>query len=278
MDKNTDLKKALEGDIKAFQRLFSAFQPQLKSYLYRLLTDRYDTDDLTHDTFVRAFDKIATFKGQSSFKTWVFQIATNLAYAYLNKKKRWLPDAQDKSKSLAMSSKEIAATFLQVHQTSARGVYEIREHIDFCFTCIAKTLTIEQQIAIILKDIYSFSRKEIGMVINKSEGVVKHLLFDGRKIMIEIFDNRCALINKEGTCHQCTELAGIYNPKQTKQAELTKVKMIKAANKESSEKLYDLRANLVAAIDPLSCSGADMQDVIMQCTRQAIGEVEVLKV
>ncbi|MBC7892290.1 MAG: helix-turn-helix domain-containing protein, partial [Sphingobacteriaceae bacterium] len=39
------LKKAKNGDINAFQELFSAFQPQLKSYLYRLVTDRDDAED-----------------------------------------------------------------------------------------------------------------------------------------------------------------------------------------------------------------------------------------
>lgn len=274
---NYDLKKAKEGDINAFQTLFAEFQPQLKSYLYRLLTDRNDTDDLTHDTFVKAFDKISTFKGNSSFKTWVFQIATNLAYDYLKKKKRWLPNAQDQAKSLAMSSEYIQQLFVMTNQTSNHGRYEVKEHIDFCFTCISKTLTLEEQIAIILKDIYSFSRKEIASVLAKTEGVVKHLLFNGRKTMIEIFDNRCALINKNGACHQCTELAGIYNPKQAEQEELMKIKLVKSANKESNEKLYQLRADLVAAIDPLNSKGADMQDIIMQCTRLAIDEIETIQ-
>lgn len=274
---NTNLKKALEGDINAFQSLFAEFQPQLKSYLYRLLTDRNDTDDLTHDTFVKAFDKISTFKGNSAFKTWVFQIATNLAYDFLKKKKRWLPNAQDQAKSLAMSTEYIQQLFAMTNQTSNRGRYEVKEHIDFCFTCISKTLTLEEQIAIILKDIYAFSRTEIADILGKTEGVVKHLLFNGRKTMIEIFDNRCALINKNGACHQCTELAGIYNPKQTKQEELIKIKMVKSSEKESKEKLYQLRSDLVAAIDPLNSEGADMQDIIMQCTRLAIDEIETIK-
>ncbi|RMB63513.1 RNA polymerase sigma factor [Dokdonia sinensis] len=274
---NNNLKKALEGDIKAFQSLFAEFQPQLKSYLYRLLTDRNDTDDLTHDTFVKAFDKISTFKGNSAFKTWVFQIATNLAYDFLKKKKRWLPNAQDQAKSLAMSTEYIQQLFVMTNQTSNRGRYEVKEHIDFCFTCISKTLTLEEQIAIILKDIYSFSRTEIVDILGKTEGVVKHLLFNGRKTMIEIFDNRCALINKNGACHQCTELAGIYNPKQTKQEELMKIKMVKYSKKEPKEKLYQLRADLVAAIDPLNSEGADMQDIIMQCTRLAIDEIETIQ-
>ncbi len=274
--KNT-LKKALEGDINAFQRLFAEFQPQLKSYLYRLLTDRNDTDDLTHDTFVKAFDKISTFKGNSAFKTWVFQIATNLAYDFLKKKKRWLPNAQDQAKSLAMSTEYIQQLFVMTHQTANRGRYEIKEHIDFCFTCISKTLTLEEQIALILKDIYGFSRNEIADILGKTEGVVKHLLFNGRKTMIEIFDHRCALINKNGACHQCTELAGIYNPKQTRQEELMKVKMIKSSKTASKENLYRLRADLVAAIDPLNSEGADMQDINMQCTRLAINEVETIQ-
>lgn len=274
---NNELRKALEGDIKAFQSLFGEFQPQLKSYLYRLLADRNDTDDLTHDTFVKAFDKISTFKGGSTFKTWVFQIATHLAYDFLKKKKRWMPDAQDQSKSLAMTTEYIQQLFVMTNQTSKRGRYEVKEHIDFCFTCISKTLTLEEQIAIILKDIYAFSRTEIADILQKTEGVVKHLLFNGRKTMIEVFDHRCALINKNGVCHQCTELAGIYNPKQTKQEELMKIKMIKSSENESNEKLYQLRTDLVAAIDPLNSEGADMQDIIMQCTRLAIDEIETIE-
>jgi len=270
--KNDTLKKAINGDIHAFQDLFLEFQPQLKSYLYRLLTDRNDVEDLAQDTFVKAYDKISSFRGSSSFKTWVFQVATNLAFDFLRKRKRWQPDAQDKAKVLAMSSLEIAEAFRTVNQYSPYGRYDVMEHIDFCFTCISKTLTIEQQIALILKDIYAFSRKEIAQILEKTEGVVKHLLHEGRKLMMDIFDQRCALINKNGSCHQCTELAGIYNPKQVEQTELMKIAMVAEVEDSSKQRLYELRTNLAAHIDPLNSPGADMQDIIMQCTRQAIGE------
>ncbi|MEO0333234.1 MAG: sigma-70 family RNA polymerase sigma factor [Bacteroidota bacterium] len=274
--KEDTLKKAINGDINAFQQLFLEFQAPLKSYLYRLLTDRNDVDDLAQDTFVKAFDKIDTFTGASSLKTWVFRIATNLAYDFLRNRKHWAPDAQDKARSLAMSTPEIGEAFVYVHRHSPYGAYDVREHIDFCFTCIAKTLTIEQQVALILKDIYHFSRKEISEIMDKTEGVVKHLLFDARQLMINIFDQRCALINKDGVCHQCTELAGIYNPKQTQREELLKIKMVAEAESSGKRRLYELRSQLAAEIDPLRSEGADMQDIIMQCTRQAVGEIESL--
>lgn len=271
------LKKALNGDINAFQTLFTEFQNQLKSYLYRLLTDRNDTEDLIHDTFIKAFDKISTFKGNSSLKTWVFQIATNLAYDHLKKYKRWQVDAQDKAKVLAGGSADIQKAFHFINLTSTSGVYELKEHIDFCFTCISKTLPIENQVALILKDMYGFSVTDICLIIEKSLGVVKHLLIDARKTMTTIFENRCALINKNGVCHQCSELNGFFNPKQNQQEELIKLDLVKASKKFNRRELYNLRTTLVREIDPLRSNGTDIQDMIMKCTRMAIGELKSLQ-
>jgi RNA polymerase sigma-70 factor (ECF subfamily) len=266
------LKSALKGDINAFQTLFAEFQNQLKSYLYRLLTDRNDVDDLAHDTFIRAFDKLSTFKQDSSLKTWVFAIATHLAYDHLKKLKRWPADAQDQGANLAINTMEIAQTFRNVHQTSHTGAYEIIEHIDFCFTCISKTLPIENQVALILKDIYDFPIKEICLILDQTEGVVKHLLNDARSTMTGIYEHRCALINKNGVCDQCSQLNGIFNPKQDQQEQRMKLEMTKGSEKYNREELYALRAQLVKAIDPLHSTGTDLQDIILRCTRTAIGE------
>jgi RNA polymerase sigma-70 factor (ECF subfamily) len=268
------LKQAVQGDINAFQTLFAAFQNQLKSYLYRLLTNRNDAEDLTHDTFVKAFDKIGTFRGEASLKTWVFQIATHLAYNHLRKYKRWQPDAQDRAKALALSNREVYDAINRASHAIGEGAYEMREHIDFCFTCISKTLPIEGQVALILKEVYDFKVSEIMQIINQTEGVVKHLLIDSRKTMVTIFDHRCALINKQGVCNQCSELNGVHNPKQNQQEALMKLELVKASKKHNREALFEMRTQLVKSIDPLRTPGAELQDVIMKCTRQAIGEVE----
>ncbi|HEY9261845.1 RNA polymerase sigma factor [Chitinophaga sp.] len=272
MDKEEILKKALTGDINSFQTLFAGFQTQLKSYLYRLLVDRNDVDDLTHDTFIRAFDKISTFNRESSLKTWVFKIATHLAYDHLKKLKRWPADAQDQGAMLAIGTQEIGQAFRIVHQTSNAGAYEMKEHVDFCFTCISKTLPIENQVALILKDIYDFQVKEICLILDKTEGVIKHLLIDARSTMTDIFENRCALINKNGVCHQCSQLNEIFNPKQNQQEQLMKLELVKASKKFNREELFTLRTILVKAIDPLHSSGTELHDIIMKCTRTAIGE------
>jgi RNA polymerase sigma-70 factor (ECF subfamily) len=53
-------------DIKAFHKLFVQFQPQLKSYLYRFVTDRNDAEDLAHDTFILGTGSFAQALGKSA--------------------------------------------------------------------------------------------------------------------------------------------------------------------------------------------------------------------
>jgi RNA polymerase sigma-70 factor, ECF subfamily len=148
----------------------------------------------------------------------------------------------------------------------------MREHIDFCFTCISKTLPIENQVALILKDMYDFQIKDICLILERSEGVVKHLLNDARNTMTDIYDHRCALINKQGICDQCSHINGIFNPKQNQQEERMKLELVKASKKFDREELFNLRTILVKAIDPLQSSGTDLQDIIMKCVKTAIGE------
>jgi len=273
MEEQQLLKKALEGDINAFQSLFSQFQDSLKSYLYRLLASRSDADDITHDTFIRSFDKLHQFRGDSSLKTWVFQVATSLAYNYLKKRSRWTEDASEKAKRLVLSNKRLSGQIENVAKTSPFGAYEMKEHIDTCFTCISKNLPIENQVALILKDIYDFSVKEVMVILGKTEGVVKYYLQDARKTMTDIFDRRCALVNKEGICHQCSELNGWFNPKQNLQAKLMSIKMSAEKGRLNSQELYRMRADLVKGIDPLKSPGNELQEVLLNCNRMAVNEI-----
>lgn len=272
MDRDEILMAAMEGDIHAFQRLFSTFQDALRSYLYRLLASRADADDLTHDTFIRAFDNIQSFKRQSSLKTWVFTIATNLATNYLRKRNRWTEDVSQLAKNLVMADPDLQSSLATTATSSSYGKYEIKEHIDTCFTCISKVLPIENQVAMILKDIYDFSIKEIMEILNLSEGVVKYLIQNARSTLSEIFERRCALVNKNGVCHQCTELNGWFNPKQDHQKAVVALKMSRETKKYDRDALLAMRVQLVKAIDPLRSSGNELQEALMDCNRRAMGE------
>jgi RNA polymerase sigma-70 factor (ECF subfamily) len=68
-----------EGDRGAFDELVRKYQRPLYAMLYRMVSDHDDASDLLQKTFVKAFTGLSGFERRSSFKTWLYQIAINLA-------------------------------------------------------------------------------------------------------------------------------------------------------------------------------------------------------
>jgi len=245
--------------IDQFTQEFEQSRGQIKSYILRITASIEDAEDIVQDTFIKATEKLNTFRGESTLRTWFFTIASNLAKDNLRAKKRWVENVTDISKKAALSNPEFFKEAMQIRATSPQGNFEIKEHIAFCFTCIAKSLPLEQQICLLLKEVYDFKVAEIVQIIDTTEAMVKYYLHTGRSKMISVFDNRCALINKQGTCHQCSELNGIFNPKQKLQEELVKIEMAREAEKTDKERLFDLRMQIVAGIDPFESNAAELQ-------------------
>lgn len=246
-------------DNKDLLQEFEHCKDQLRSYILRMTTSVEDTEDIIQDTYIKAQTKLDTFKGESSLKTWLFSIASNLAKDLLKAKKRWPENVTDICKEAAMNNEAFFNEAMQIRMSSPQGNFEIKEHIAFCFTCVSRSLPLEQQLVVFLKEVYDFSVKEIAQISGITEDMTKYYLRTGRAKMMEVFDRRCSLINKEGICHQCTELNGIFNPKQNKQEALAKVALAKAAEKEDREHLFNLRMEVLRGIDPFKSGAAELQ-------------------
>jgi RNA polymerase sigma-70 factor (ECF subfamily) len=238
---------------------FESFRGELKSFLLRMTACVQDSEDIVQDTYIKAQAKIGSFRGESSLKTWVFAIAANVARDLLRARKRWPENVTDICKDAALSNPQFFEEAMQIRQTSPQGQFEIKEHISFCFTCVAKSLPLEQQLALLLKEIYGFKVKEVAQIMSQTEAMVKYYLRVGRGKMIDIFDERCSLINKQGICHQCTELNGIFNPKQQTQEALVKIQMVRDAESESKAALLDLRLKILQELDPFESGAAILQ-------------------
>jgi len=251
---------------------FGLVSAQLKSYILRITASAADAEDIVQDTYIKASEKLNTFKGNSSLKTWLFAIASNLAKDNLRARKRWVENVTDIAKKATLTSSQFFQEALHIRASSPQGQFEIKEHIAFCFTCISKSLPLEQQICILLKEVYEFKVGKIMQILDTTEAMVKYYLHTGRSKMISIFEGRCALINKQGICHQCSELNGIFNPKQKFQEEVVKIDMAREAEKSGKEHLFDLRMKVVKGIDPFKSNAAELQLHHLEHNRQVMEE------
>ena len=249
---------------------FETLQGELKSFLLRMTASVQDAEDIVQDTYIKAQAKIHTFRGESSLKTWIFSIASNLAKDLLKSRKRWPETITDICREEVLGNRQFLREALHISQTSPQGHFEIKEHIAFCFTCVSKSLPLEQHLALLLKEVYGFKVTEIATILNQTDAMVKYYLHVGRTRMIEVFDHRCSLINKQGICYQCTELNGIFNPKQKAQEELARIEMARDAEDKGKQELFDLRMKILQELDPFESGAAELQLHHLEHNRQFI--------
>ena len=74
----SDVTLAASGDRRAFERLYRAHVDRVYSLCARMTADRMQAEELTQDVFVRAWEKLALFRGESSFGTWLHRLAVNV--------------------------------------------------------------------------------------------------------------------------------------------------------------------------------------------------------
>jgi RNA polymerase sigma-70 factor, ECF subfamily len=72
-----DVAEAAAGDVRAFERLYHAHLPRVHSLVRRMAGGR-ETDELTQDVFVRVWQKLGSFRGDSAFSTWLHRLAVNV--------------------------------------------------------------------------------------------------------------------------------------------------------------------------------------------------------
>ena len=73
------LDRARKGDLDAYNQLVIKYQERIFAKVFSMLRNSQDAEEITQDTFIRAHRALATFRGNASFSTWIYQIGTNLA-------------------------------------------------------------------------------------------------------------------------------------------------------------------------------------------------------
>ncbi|MCA9740702.1 MAG: RNA polymerase sigma factor [Deferribacteres bacterium] len=257
--------------VEAFQQEYLELHARLTSYLFRLTANRQDAEDLAHDTYLKAIKNLNGFAGKASLKTWLFAIATNLARDHHRVQQRWKEDTQDRCREDTQAAPEKVEKMRAFVAESPAERYEFHEHIDYCFTCIAKSLDIEQQLTVILREIYGFKISDIMEILGQTEGRVKYALSQARSKLSEIYQRRCELVNKNGACWQCGEINDFIRPGHSSQQQLHQIEIRKQAESGTArEKLLDLRFALIKNFDPFSAPGAALHEYLLKLMPESV--------
>jgi len=80
------VRMAQQGDVAAFERIYRLHSPRVYTLCLRMVSDRSEAEDLTQDVFLQLFRKINTFRGESTFSTWLHRMSVNIVLLRFRKK------------------------------------------------------------------------------------------------------------------------------------------------------------------------------------------------
>ena len=174
------LEKLRRGDALAYERLVAEHSGDVYALLYRLTTDAEEARDLTQETFLRAFQSIDRFRGDSSLKTWIYRIAINQAR---NRWRWWRRRKRDVTISLDATDehrdKPLAATLPSDNSPSPEQETLAHER-EAQLREALQGLRRSYREAVILRDVEGFSYEEIARTLQISIGTVKSRISRGR--------------------------------------------------------------------------------------------------
>jgi RNA polymerase sigma-70 factor (ECF subfamily) len=169
------------GDTAAFEILVNERSGEIFGLLYRLTENREEARDLTQETFLRAFQSIASFRGESDLRTWIYRIAINQAR---NRWRWWKRRRRDSTVSLDATSDDGRQSMIETLKWEGGRDPEqdtLAHERERLLRQGLAGLRRAYRETVILRDIEGFAYEEIAVALSISIGTVKSRLARGRQ-------------------------------------------------------------------------------------------------
>ena len=169
------------GDMAAYNVMVIRHYDRIFSRVLQLLNNKQDAEEVTQDAFIRAHRGLENFRGDASFSTWLYQIATNLAH---NRYWYWFRRKRDQSISLDQPQREDGSLTLEnvmpcADEHPAEAVVT-QEFVDRVFACM-QNLNDKHKEVLILRNVKNLTYDEIAQQLDISVGTVKSRIARARE-------------------------------------------------------------------------------------------------
>lgn len=174
------IERLKRGEAAAFEELVSERSGEIYGLLFRLTENSEEARDLTQETFLRAFQNIGRFRGESDLRTWIYRIAINQAR---NRWRWWRRRRRDATVSLDATQGQSNQTLIATLAESSENPEEktLAHERESALRSALQKLGQAYRETVILRDIEGFSYEEIATTLEINVGTVKSRLARGRQ-------------------------------------------------------------------------------------------------
>ena len=171
--------RIVQGDADAFSEIVSRYKDRVYGMAYRVLGDPDEADECAQDIFVRVYDSLSSFRGDSALSTWIYRVAYNLSLDYARKRSR-------KRKKEAVSSNDLDYASTLPDSRSNPETLALRNEQSREIQSALLKLDDDQRELIVLCDIEGKDYDEIREITGLAMGTIKSRISRGRTKLREL--------------------------------------------------------------------------------------------
>lgn len=170
------------GNKRAFDMLVIKYQRRLARLLSRFIRDPAEVEDITQETFIKAYRALPSFRGDSAFYTWLYRIGVNTAKNFLVSQGRKLPATVNGFGTEEMENFEGADQLREVNTPESELMgKQVAQTVNQALAALPEEL----RTAIILREIEGLSYEEIADIMNCPIGTVRSRIFRAREAVAD---------------------------------------------------------------------------------------------
>jgi len=163
--------RSQSGDQIAYEKLYRANIGKVFALCLRLCGQKELAEDLAQESFIRAWQKIGSFRGDSKFSSWLFRLTSNVVIGHLRKHSKWQVDSLDEEDSYETS---------EWQQTqSVNRPFGLHQEIDKALRCLSDTA----RVVLIMHEYLGYQHNEISDITGMAVGTSKTHLHRARKTL-----------------------------------------------------------------------------------------------
>jgi RNA polymerase sigma factor (sigma-70 family) len=169
--------RARTGDMAAYDDLVRRYQERIYATIYHMTSNHEDASDLAQESFIKAYQALKSFKGGSSFYTWVYRIAVNKTINFLKQRRNRAHMSLNDLDFNAEHDPDLVALISDKTPRRDVALSELQEKLNEAM----QKLSDQHRLVVSLHDVQGLSHEEIAQIMDCNIGTVRSRLFYARQ-------------------------------------------------------------------------------------------------
>jgi RNA polymerase sigma factor (sigma-70 family) len=171
------VRHARKGDLEAYDELVKRYQQRIYATIYHMTANHDDANDLAQDSFIKAFQALKSFKGGSTFYTWLYRIAVNKTINFLKQRKNRHHFSLNDLDFNTENNPDLVALISDKTPVREVGLTELQKKLNEALMRLSEP----HRMVVVLHDVQGQSHEEIAEIMDCNIGTVRSRLFYARQ-------------------------------------------------------------------------------------------------